>query len=59
MFTVRCDDLGVKDCDFEVQGETPADIVDRVTEHLAEHGIDLPSTEEILGVGESLSLIHI
>lgn len=46
---IECSELGIKDCDFSLSGETPADIVEKVVEHLrAEHDIDMPDAEVIL-----------
>jgi predicted small metal-binding protein len=46
---VRCSDLGVHECDFVAQGETPAEVVEQVVKHLrSEYGVDLPDVDEIL-----------
>jgi predicted small metal-binding protein len=46
---IHCSELGVHECDFVAQGETPAEVVEQVVEHLrSEYGIDLPDAEEIL-----------
>lgn len=46
---ITCDDLGVKGCDLVAEGETPADVVEQVVEHLrSEHDIDMPDAEGIL-----------
>lgn len=42
-------DLGIADCDWSASGETPADVVRQVVEHLRqEHDIDMPSAEAII-----------
>lgn len=46
---VECSELGVKDCDFAVSGETAGDVVKQVVEHLrAEHDMDMPAADVIL-----------
>lgn len=43
------EDLGIADCDFVAHGETPADVVEQVVEHLQdEHDIDMPDLDAIL-----------
>ncbi|MGC9335232.1 MAG: DUF1059 domain-containing protein [Anaerolineae bacterium] len=46
---LHCKDLGVANCNWTAEGETPADVVEQVVEHLEkEHGIDMPEPETIL-----------
>jgi predicted small metal-binding protein len=46
---MRCSELGVHECDYVAQGESPADIVEQFVEHLrSEYGMDLPDVDEIL-----------
>jgi predicted small metal-binding protein len=44
MKKLRCsEDLRIADCDLEVEGDTPGEIVSEVVEHLREeHGMDMP-----------------
>ena len=49
MFKIDCADLGIEDCDFHIEGETPADVIEQVREHLHKHNdLDLPKTDDIL-----------
>jgi predicted small metal-binding protein len=49
---IKCSELGVKDCDFTVSGETAGEVVGKVVEHLrAEHDIDMPDADVILAGG--------
>jgi predicted small metal-binding protein len=49
---VSCSDLGVAGCNKTFRGETAADVVNQVKDHLeSEHDIDLPQTEYILRDG--------
>lgn len=42
-------DLGVAGCDYTASGETPADVVDQMAEHLRKkHDIDMPGTQTIM-----------
>jgi len=46
---IKCSELGVKDCDAVVSGETAGDVVAEVVNHLrAEHDIDMPDADVIL-----------
>jgi predicted small metal-binding protein len=47
--TTKCSELGVKDCDAVISGETAGDVVAEVVDHLrAEHDIDMPDADIIL-----------
>jgi predicted small metal-binding protein len=49
---VTCRDLGIADCDEVFRGETAADVVAQVREHLEEHhDIDIPSADVVLQTG--------
>jgi predicted small metal-binding protein len=42
-------DLGVAGCDWSASGETPADVLEQLVDHLRhEHDINLPDAETIL-----------
>jgi predicted small metal-binding protein len=46
---LRCRDLEIKNCDFVVRGETPAELIRKAAYHLRkEHGISLPDAESIV-----------
>ncbi len=46
---INCNQLGVKDCDFTVTGETAGKVVRRMVEHLeTEHDLDLPDPDVIM-----------
>jgi predicted small metal-binding protein len=46
---MQCSELGVHECDYVAQGESPAEIVEQFVEHLhSEYGMDLPDVDEIL-----------
>ena len=49
MFEIECEDLGIRDCDFHIEGKTPADAIEQVRAYLREHNhLDLPDTDDIL-----------
>lgn len=57
MFRITCADLGIVDCDFYAEGETPADVIEQVREHLNKHyDMDLPKTDDILDGDYELNL---
>ncbi len=42
-------DLQIKDCDWTVEGEAPADVVEMAVKHLRNnHNLDVPDAENIL-----------
>lgn len=42
-------DLGIANCDWSATGETPADVIEQMVNHLRqEHDIDMPKTETIM-----------
>jgi predicted small metal-binding protein len=46
---VRCEQLGLVDCDFRAQGDTPGEVVEQAVEHLAkDHDMNLPDAESIV-----------
>lgn len=46
---LHCKDLGITDCNWMAKGETPADIVEQVVQHLEkDHGMDMPEPKTIL-----------
>lgn len=46
---ISCGELGVYECDFTAQGESPAQVVEQIADHLrSEHGVHLPEVDDIL-----------
>jgi predicted small metal-binding protein len=49
MVTIRCQELGIHDCDYVARGESPGDAVEEMVEHLDDHhDVDLPDVEDIM-----------
>jgi predicted small metal-binding protein len=46
---LHCSELGVHECAYVAQGESPAEVVEQFVEHLrSEYGMDLPDVDQIL-----------
>jgi predicted small metal-binding protein len=56
-YEISCASLGIVGCQQQFQGETPGEVIDKVSDHLrAEHDIDLPEREVILRGSEDLGV---
>ena len=55
---INCKQLGVKDCDLTVTGESAGKVVREMVEHLeSEHDLDLPDPDVILAGGLKESVL--
>jgi predicted small metal-binding protein len=58
VYRVSGADLGIANCDFVAEGETPADVVAQMVDHLrSEHDIDMPDTETIMSDDFDLDML--